>query len=195
MNTHLEQTFECVNQFVIQLSFRWKIYCQLFDSGPDNIALLNANGAEVFSLFQKLALDDAILALSRLTDPASSGKNKDNANIRYLLKTATPCLNQNVNAELQATLVRLESHVQSLRIHRSKALAHADLQHALQFEVLPPVLYDELEGAMRECHNLMSKLGLALFSRTCCYDVIIPFGRSGFDLLECLRRADTHKAQ
>jgi hypothetical protein len=187
----LEQIFEYVNQSVVQLSFRWKIYCELFDSGPDNIAVLNASGAEVFCLFQKLALDDAILALSRLTDPASCGKNKDNANINYLLKNAAPSLAQDINTELQAIFECLEKHVQNLSVHRDKALAHTDLQHALQLETLPPVLYDELESAMKECRNLMSKLGQSLFTRTYCYEVTIPFGRSGSDLLAHLRRSHT----
>lgn len=191
MAATLESVFECVNRSVIQLSFRWKIFCQLFDSGPDNIALLNASGAEVFGLFQRLALDDVIMALSRLTDPASSGRNKsdENANIKYLLQNATDSLDQDTNAELQASLARLEDHVKNLRVHRNKALAHADLRHTLNPDALPQVLYDDLEGAMKECRNLMGKLGKLLFACTCTYEVIIPFGRSGSDLLSLLRKA------
>lgn len=191
MTATLESVFECVNQSVIQLTFRWKIFCQLFDSGSDNIALLNASGAEVFGLFQRLVLGDVIMALSRLTDPASSGRNKsdENANIKYLLLNATDYVDQDTNAELQASLARLEDHVKNLRVHRNKALAHADLWHTLEPDTLPQVLYDDLEGAMKECRNLMSKLGKLLFARTCSYEVIIPFGRSGSDLLSYLRKA------
>jgi hypothetical protein len=191
MSATLESVFECVNRSVIQVSFRWKIFCQLFDSGPENIALLNASGAEVFYLFQRLALDDVIMALSRLTDPAYSGKKKsdENANIKYLLQNAAKLLDQDTNDELQASLTRLEGHVEGLRVHRNKALAHADLQHTLQPDALPQVLYGDLEGAMKECRNLMSKLGKLLFARTCSYEVIIAFGRSGSDLLSHLRAA------
>jgi hypothetical protein len=61
--------------------------------------------------------------------------------------------------------------------------------HALKLKALPPVFYDDLEGAMKECRYLMSVLGRSLFARTCTYDVIIPFGQSGSDLLALLRRA------
>jgi len=54
MSAIVEPIFECVNQHVVQLTYRWKIYCQLFDSGPENIALLNASGGNVFLLFQSL---------------------------------------------------------------------------------------------------------------------------------------------
>lgn len=195
MTATLESVFECVNRSVIQFTFRWKIFCQLFDSGPDNIALLNASGAEVFCLFQRLALDDVIMTLSRLTDPAYSGRNKieENANIKYLLQNAADSLDQDTKAELQASLARLEDHVKNLRVYRNKALAHADLQHTLQPDALPQVLYDDLEGAMNECRNLMGKLGKLLFGRTCSYEVIIAFGRSGSDLLLHLRNAHAHR--
>jgi hypothetical protein len=191
MTATLESVFESINRSVIQLSFRWKIFCQLFDSGPENIALLNASGAEVFCLFQHLALDDVIMALSRLTDPAYSGRDKsdENANIKYLLQNSANLLNQEINSELRDSLARLEGHVVDLRVHRNKALAHADLRHTLQPETLPQVLYDDLEGAMKECRNLMSKLGKLLFARTCTYEVTIAFGRSGSDLLSQLRKA------
>lgn len=187
----LKPVFESINQTVIQLSFRWKIFCQLFDSGPENIALLNASGAEVFCLFQRLALDDVIMTLSRLTDPAYSGRNKsdENASIKYLLQNADNLLDQGIKSELQDSLARLEGHVKNLRVHRNKALAHADLQCTLQPETLPQVLYDDLEGAMKECRNLASKLGKLLFARICSYEVIIAFGRSGSDLLSHLRKA------
>lgn len=193
MTATLESEFECVNQSVIQLTFRWKIFCQLFDSGPDNIALLNVSGAVVFGLFQRLVLDDVIMALSRLTDPAFSGRNKSdenaNANIKYLLLKATESLDEDTNAKLQALFARLEDYVKNLRVHRNKALAHADLRHALQPEALPPVLYDDLESAMKECRNLMGNLGKLLFARACSYEIIIPFGRSGSDLLSHLRKS------
>ena len=197
MTATLESVFECVNQSVIQLSFRWKIFCQLFDSGPDNIALLNTSGAEVFCLFQRLALDDAIMALSHLTDPEFSGRSKSNKNasINYLLRKVTASLDQDTNTELQASLARLEDHVKNLRVHRNKALAHADLRHTLQPDALPQVLYDDLESAMKECRNLMGKLGELFFARTCSYDVIIPFGRSGSDLLSHLRKAHAQRKE
>lgn len=191
MTASLESVFECVNKSVIQLSFRWKIFCQLFDSGPDNIALLNASGAEVFSLFQRLALDDVMLTLSRLTDPAYSGRNKsdENASIKYLMEKAAASLDQDATAVLYAALKRLEDHVRDVRVHRNKALAHPDLQHTLQPDALPRVLYDDLEGAMKECRHLMSALGKSLFARTCSYEVIIPYGRGASDLLSRLRKA------
>ena len=189
MLTNIESVFKCVNRFVVQFSFRWALYCQLFDSGPDNIALLNASGAEVFSLCQKLMVDDAIMALSRLTDPPSSGKERDNASIPHLLNLAAPHLDKSTNDELQATLVQLRKLLQNALAHRSKALAHADLRHAVQTKALPPVRYDELEGAMEECRRIMRKLSKSLFGRTCSHEVIIPFDRGGSALLAKLRKA------
>ena len=194
MTDTLESVFECVNRSVIQLNLRWKIFCQLFDSGSESIALLNASGAEVFCLFQRLALDDIIMTLSRLTDPSENGRNKsdENANIKYLLQKAVN-LDQDTSAELHASLARIEEYVKDMRVHRNKALAHADLRHTLQPDGLPQLCYDDLEEAMKECRELMSKLGKSLFARTCSYEVIIAYGRSGSDLLSHLRMAHTQR--
>jgi hypothetical protein len=189
MNASLDQVLECVHGAVLQLSYRWKIYCQLFDSGAENIALLNSSGGNLFELFQRLVLDDAILALARLTDPASSGKTRENASIKLLVSTAKPVLPPDVVAECEAALTRLDAHVLNLRVHRDKALAHTDLEHSLHVHLLPQITYDELEAAMNESRAILNVVRLALFHQTCSYDVIVPFGRSGTDLLSLLKRA------
>lgn len=186
MGTLLESIFESVDSQVVHLSYTWKIYCQLFDS-EDNISLLDSSGGNVFQLFQTLILDHVILALSRLTDPPSHGKGKENANIRYVLELAKDSLSPRVLANVTASLARLDGHVAHLRVYRNKVLAHPDLAHAIRLTDLPPITYDELENAMCECRTLMSMLGMELFKRTSAYDVIIPYGRSGSDLLTRLR--------
>lgn len=191
MTDALESVFDAVNDSVVELSLRWKLFCQLFDSGSENIALLNNSGAKVFALFQRLVLDDVILTLSRLTDPASSSRDANNANasFKYLLQGAGESLDHSARNGLQEILVRLEQRVSHIRTHRNKAIAHADLEHALDPDCLPGIRYDNLEAAMQECRDFMSALGKSLFQRRCSYEVIIPFRRSGTDLLNHLKRA------
>lgn len=183
-----ETLFECVNNQVIQLSHRWQIHCDLFDSGPENIELLNNSGSIVFEFFQKLIVDDAIMALSRLTDPPSNGTNKDNANIRHLIRCAQHSLAQDKIDQLHTMLKQLDGYMENVRTHRSKALAHADLNHSLG-DPLPGITYDDLERAIGMCQKIMHALGTNLYDCQPNYNVTVPFGSGVPQLFTCLRKA------
>lgn len=183
-----EAAFAAIDKSVQQVFVRWKIYGQLFDSGEENVALLNSSGSYVFFLLQRLLLDDTILALSRLTDPPTTA-GRENASIRYLVQAAVPTLAPEVAAEVNASLAELETHVANARTHRNKAVAHADLQHAVGKAALPDISYAELEGAMTALTNLMLRLGSPSIRRVGGYEPIIAFGTDGTTLLAKLRKA------
>ena len=183
-----EATFETIDRSVQQIFARWKIYNQLFDSGEENVALLNASGSNVFFLLQRLLLDDTILAISRLTDPPATGKN-DNASITRLAALARPSLAPSVASEVDASLARLAQHVINARRHRDKAIAHADLQHAVDSLALPEIAYGELEGAIQELEKLMLRLGSSSVRRVGGYEPVLAFGTDGNALLQELRKA------
>jgi hypothetical protein len=189
-----ESLFDYLDKQVYQIAARWKIYCQLFDSGQDNINLLNSSGSEVFGLLQRLLLDDTILALCRLTDPADSARGDENASIEHLIKLSSNTFSSELKAEVDASLAKLRNCVGPLRAHRHKNIAHSDLPHALEKKELPQIKYDELEVAMRECQTLMGKLGQEGFYRVGGYNPIFKFGTDGSSLLDCLRAMSTNSA-
>ena len=194
MASDLESVLNAVNSQAIQLSFRWKIFCQLFDSGPENIQLLNKSGSNVFWLFQRLVLDDVMLSLSRLTDPDKSFGN-ENASVRNIVTKAKACLPVSTIAKVETLVSELDKHVLNIRQHRNKALAHADLGHALSVSALPAVTYDELEKAMKTLQVIVSMVASEGFQWTTHYDPIIPYGSGGDSLLKVLKRghADSPK--
>ena len=193
--SEITSIFNCINEDVLKLSYRWKIYLDLFDSGEANLELLNSSGGCVFELVQYLIMDDTILALSRLTDPPKSGRDQDNANIRYLLALSKDVLNPSAVIDLNNALARLDAHVKNLRVYRHKALAHSDLHHALRMVGLPDITYVEVEGAMEECRNIVSKLGAELLNQSCNFNVLIPFGYDASHLLTLLRKAHAQNEQ
>lgn len=188
MSISYEQVFESVNLAVTSLTYRWKTYCELFDSGAENLAVLNESGASVFALFQRLLLDDTILALSRLTDPSLSGKEKKNASFRHLLKYADTKVDPKIITEACDILNSLDKRVANARIHRMKALAHSDLRHAVKDEVLPSIKYDDLEESMQMCRDIILKMGT---SKMYCvsHNTIVPFGKGPSELLSRLQNA------
>ncbi|MEX0707659.1 MAG: hypothetical protein WD078_06805 [Woeseia sp.] len=182
----LEALANKINDAVVQISYRWQIFCQLYDSGPESIDAMNRRGSNVFQLLQTLIIDDIVLSLARLTDKASVGRNV-NASLPYLLDQASRYLDQNDHTILEASLADLTREVVRIRNHRNKALAHVDLRSALHADRLPRLTYDELESAMAKCKQFMSDLTAVLFGWSTHYDVLIPYGCDGATLLKVLK--------
>ncbi len=190
MSLSLEDVFEAVSKEMYQLTHRWNVNLQLFDSGDDNLKLLNNSGSAVFNLLQKLLIQDAILTISRLTDPSGAG-DRENASIENLLVRAKGTLTPIEYEKYEERREHIYTRVQDLVRHRNKAIAHSDLQHALNKKELPPLFYDDIESAMKELCTFMSDIARALFARSIKYNVIIPFGHGGDALLRIL--AVAHK--
>lgn len=192
-NLEMENALDVVNAQVAQLLFRWKLYGQLFNSGSGNIELLNKSGSNVFRLLQILILQDVMMSLSKLTDRAKTGPH-ENASIKNVVAKASAALPVATKDEVDALITKLEGHVQNVRVHRDKCLAHADLTHTLQASALPSVTYDELEMAMRTLQEIIAKVAF----ETCRWviptnnSVTIPFGTGGDALLRVLERG--HRA-
>lgn len=188
MSPGLEEIFEAVNQQTTQLSHRWQVFRQLFDNGQESIDLLNKSGSIVFGLLQKLLIDDAILTISRLTDPIESS-SQENASVANLLFRARGTLNTADQDEFERRRGAIRANVENLRTHRNKAIAHADLRHAVDAKSLPPLRYDEIESAMMGLCKLMADIARTLWGWTVHHNVIIPFGHGGDTLLQLLARA------
>lgn len=185
-STDLEQLTSKVDEAVVQISYRWQIFCQLFDSGQENINTLNQRGSVVFQMFQKLVIDDVTLSLARLTDPPTSA-GSENASLMNLLDQSRLRLEATVYDELHDLVSKLSEDVRTIRLHRNKALAHADLKCVLGKKDLPPLTYAELENAMESTREIMRQLTSKLFGWSTVYDVLIPYGCDGSTLLHVLK--------
>ena len=146
MNEHSELLSAIEREF-IQLRYRWAIFGQLFDSGQDNVDLLNKSGSNVFQLLQKLIIDDVMMSLCRLSDPPKS-MGHENASLRNLISKLEQELPSTSREKIDAKLTELTEHLGKVTILRNKALSHTDMTHALNTEMLPRPTYDEIDGAI-----------------------------------------------
>lgn len=194
MSSEVEDVFQAVLGQALEISVRWKLYRQLFDSGPENINLLNESGSFVFGLLQRLIIYDVVLSLARLTDPTKSGaggKRHENASIENLILKAKPALSSTASSEVEVLRAKLSSFTRDIRIQRDKVLAHTDLKHALKAEKLPDIAYDDIEGAAITLQRLITILGSAIGHQIQSFDVSFTFGTDGKKLLSVLRRGQT----
>ncbi len=177
----IEQLFKSLESDYVQLRYRWTIFLQLFDSGENNIALLNSSGSNVFQLLQKILIDDTMLSLSRLSDPEKSA-GKENASIYNYLKKVSIC--EEKKAQVCALLEELEKHMEPIRDTRKWAIAHSDLAVKLEAEPLPSVKYDHIESSI----EVFQKIFNLLSGSNGDYTPHIPYGCDGNKLLSVLTK-------
>lgn len=174
-----QQLFQSLEKEFVQLRYRWTIFLQLFDSGEENIDLLNNSGSNVFQLLQKLLIDDTMLTLCRLSDPEKSA-GKENASIYNYIKKASISLEK--QTQVDALLAELEKHMKTIRDTRKWAIAHSDLAIKLEKEVSPRVTYDHIESSIDVFHQIFNLLS----GSSSDYVPHIPYGCDGNKLLAVL---------
>ena len=190
MDKETESIWRVLDEEVVQLCGRWKAYNQLFQSGKENVKLLNNSGSYIFHLLQIMIIDNVFLTLSRLTDPAQQGRNK-NASLHNLVARIEGTIDEVFRLNLRVRLAELENVCKNMRTHRSKRIAHIDVNRGLKVstEWLPSVTYGEIEDALKLICEIMEDIALALFNISPDYDPDFAYGCDGSKRLYVLRKA------
>lgn len=186
--TNERQLLDAVEREFTQVGYRWVIFCQLFDSGQENVDLLNRSGSNVFQLLQQLILDDVMLGLCRLTDPPKS-MGSENASLRNLVEKLQARLPTQSKLKIDTKLTELNAHLSKVRELRNKALSHNDLSHAISATLLPRPTYDELEGAIDSATSILNEITGRVFDYSTEYMPHVPYGYDGNKLLKVLGHA------
>jgi len=191
MDKHRE-LLNAIEREFIQLRYRWVMFGQLFDSGQDNVDLLNKSGSNVFQLLQKLIIDDVMMSLCRLSDPPRS-MGHENASLRNLFGKLEQELPSESQEKINAKLAELGEHLEKVTTLRNKALSHTDMTHALNTELLPRPTYDEIEGAIDAVTSVLNEITGRVFDYSSDYNPLLPFGHDGNKLLGALAKAHGHR--
>lgn len=116
----IEDIADSLKNEVILLNLKWAIYKNLFQDHHRN-SLLVETSPILFSILQKLLLDDIAITLCRITDPAESRKCQNNTLYQLLSQK---------NAD-QSSLNQVTKKLAPIRTLRNKFLAHSDLNKTL----------------------------------------------------------------
>lgn len=127
---------------VVWVHGRWIIYRQLYGTSQERIDVLNRSASTFFNVFQKTLLHDVQLSLSKLGDPAGSGKRK-NLTLAALVVELEGIGESSVVSKLLPLVTTFDDACKNLRHRRNKWIAHFDLGTMLQSKVKP------LEGPSR----------------------------------------------
>ena len=184
----LEETIKTVHDQLVQISLRWRIFVQLFDSGQENIDVLNKSGSNVFRLLQMSLIDDVIMSLSKLTD-AEKWSGSENASIHNVVKKWRQQLSDDADTtEIDEQLKTVAVYCNNIRQYRNKTLAHADLLYALKVSTLPRITYDEIELTVEALKKILIKIAADACERSLSYGVIDRYGTGVDALLKVLKQ-------
>lgn len=174
MGEPLGTAFWHLNQRVLELHLVWEQYTQLFGESEETVHLLNKTAGLFFMIVQDGLWDSVLLGVSKLTDPAQTGKNK-NLSIRSLPNLiADGALLGRVLDLCEEALIKAEH----ARDHRNKRIAHQDQQYFYDREVQPlggvsRVLVKEMLQAITA---VMNEINVFYCDTTMFYDSISSGG-------------------
>ena len=159
-----EQTFKELERQFILVNLKWKIYNQLFTVSHEQIDLLNQAAPTFFAMCQSTFVDDVMLALARLTDPAQSyvrGGASDNLSLEQLLSQFNPILSPELKDKLDKQAASVKTQLDPFKKIRHKRLAHTDLVVALDAaqNPLPNIGIADIDAALRGVSRLLNIIG------------------------------------
>jgi hypothetical protein len=153
---------EIYNQLRLEVSLltrRWHTHKDLFKQKPKRVELLNKCAGQYFVIVQWLQIEEVLVCLSKLTDPASTGKNEN-----LSLNQLQLIIGMNSDAQFvkhcQVKLDKVDTNCKDFRLLRNKVLAHLDLPTALNpsGQYLPSVSHKQVDVALRSVVHYMDTI-------------------------------------
>lgn len=191
MDEELKEVFDRIKHELTHLYMRWIIYKQLYGTNAYRLELLNKTTSNVFAELQWLVMDNMVLSLSKLTDPAKMRGNW-NLSLKYLLDEIRKLNENKLTDELSSALDELNDSIEHFRDIRNKRIAHNDLAVAIDNEAspLPGVSRNDITKALELVMNFLNKIEYHYFDSTTRYDMtILPLANDGRALLIWLQKA------
>lgn len=167
----------------------WSEILKLFGS-KENVEILNKYGSFIFRIIEDSLVDQTILHISRLTDPSTTGRNK-NISIK--------CLSNYVDTRIEKEKLEKLIHSaikksQFARNHRNKRLAHKDLEFTLsKSKKLDPYDREDIETALHEIRTVMNYIENVYRNHTVIFENFITDEDSN-DLIEALKNVKSDYA-
>lgn len=135
--------FSHVKDSVIIMRAEWRVYSEWFRASKERVELLNEVSSFTALVIQTALRDRVLVKLSRLTDPASKGKNK-NATICYL-STAEITEGDRKLVDLIDDAV---DKTRKIRLIRNRHLAHSDRKEVLASSSKLSITYRDIDNSI-----------------------------------------------
>lgn len=157
--TEINEVYEELKTEVTWVHGRWIVYRQLFAASEKRIDLLNECASAFFYIIQDVLLGEVQVSLSKLTDPAQSGKYK-NLSLEQLQERLNTHADPGLAKQTRLILDRLHTRCGPFKAWRNKKIAHFDLSTAMKSgqNPLPGISRNMIEEALELVREFMNKI-------------------------------------
>ena len=180
---------------VLEMSARYKVYCQLFSETQERIDLMEDCAPNFFTITHDTLLDDLAMILCRLTDPPTQGDREnpfENLVFERLLAEAGLERGKPESDEFYLLLRTIKKDCQKFRSHRNRRIAHAEVSTALNKAQLPKISKEALKDSVENIILLLKKVDGYLGLVDTEYEDMILEG-DGNQIIWLLEQACAHK--
>lgn len=148
-STHLQEVFDLLTDDRTWLQVRWQMYTELFRTNAARLELLNNSGSTFFVDLRRVLIDDVILGVCRMIEPAGHG-SRTNATLGRLALVSREEGDETLAGKLENALPEVTSETEALRKHRDKRIGHRDLNTVLKPEdnPLPGITADSIDHVL-----------------------------------------------
>lgn len=140
----IKVVFDQLSDEVMWMHTKWVNHTQLFRSSEKRRKMLTECASTFFFIVHNVLIDDAIMSLSKLTEPAGSG-NRRRLSFARLQKEVRNNGDRKLADELSRIVQKLDEKGQLIRAHRNKRIAHLDLQTAINKVKLDKISVEMIE--------------------------------------------------
>jgi len=160
MGDELGLAYAELTRNLVDIRIVWQQYCQLFGADQETINLLNRTSGLFFQVVERELWDMVLIAITRITDPASSGRKdaRKNLTLRSLPDLISDeTLRESVIQDL--TVARSSSD--NAREHRNKRIAHQDdtyIRTRHKADALPPISRRNIEEAIFSLGEVLNNI-------------------------------------
>jgi len=157
--TEIESAWNFLHGEVTWLHGRWYIYRQLYGTSEYRIEALNKVAPTFFGSLQDILVDDVQLTLSRLADPAQTGRFQ-NLTLETLAQEIMDAGHKALAADLLGRLGDYRDKCRAILERRNKRLAHYDrvTHEADRAEALRGPSRAEIESALDSLRIFMRRV-------------------------------------
>lgn len=166
-----ENVFWLSNSFT-NLNVEFRIYRELFASQKERVDAFNKASGLVAYYVAKSLLETVLLGLSRITDPAESGRGRY-AKKNLSLATITTLLPIEFQDEYSTLVDAAKDATRFARDWRNLLIAHADLFVVTREETLNGVTVEEIENALEKIEASINYVNGKLRDTTTFYSDVI----------------------
>lgn len=181
----LSKSFKKLWQDVVNLHAKWNLFQQLYGE-QESVAVLKETAPWAFRTFQLVLLDDILLSICRLTDPAQQGGNT-NLTLAQLIDCIDPDKHGEFKQKVSEAYSLMADSFTFARGHRNRRIAHTDLATYNQPKPLPDIDHQKIAKAIEDITTVMSMVELHINKSSTSYSNP-PFPGTGADILFWLRK-------